>query len=127
MNEIKVPSNRSFGIVFFIVFLLISIYPLMNDEGIRLWSLFIAIIILILGLLNSKLLTVPNKIWLNFGLLLSKYISPIIMFVVFFLVVTPTGIILKIFKKDILNLKFNNRDSYWLPKEKDQSTMKDQF
>ena len=127
MNEIKVPSNRSFGIVFFIVFLLISIYPLMNDEGIRLWSLFIAIIILILGLLNSKLLTVPNKIWLNFGLLLSKYISPIIMFVVFFLLVTPTGIILKIFKKDILNLKFNNRDSYWLPKEKDQSTMKDQF
>ena len=99
----------------------------MNDEGIRLWSLFIAIIILILGLLNSKLLTVPNKIWLNFGLLLSKYISPIIMFVVFFLLVTPTGIILKIFKKDILNLKFNNRDSYWLPKEKDQSTMKDQF
>ena len=127
MNEIKVPSNRSFGIVFFIVFLLISIYPLINDEGIRLWSLFIAIIILILGLLNSKLLTVPNKIWLNFGLLLSKYISPIIMFVVFFLLVTPTGIILKIFKKDILNLKFNNRDSYWLPKEKKQSTMKDQF
>ena len=127
MNEIKIPSNRSFGIVFFIVFLLISIYPLINDEGIRLWSLFIAIIILILGLLNSKLLTVPNKIWLNFGLLLGKYISPIIMFVVFFLVVTPTGIILKIFKKDILNLKFNNRDSYWLPKEKDQSTMKDQF
>ena len=127
MNEIKIPSNRSFGIVFFIVFFLISIYPLINDEGVRLWSLFIAIIILILGLLNSKLLTVPNKIWLNFGLLLSKYISPIIMFVVFFLLVTPTGIILKIFKKDILNLKFNNRDSYWLPKEKDQSTMKDQF
>ena len=127
MNEIKIPSNRSFGIVFFIVFFLISIYPLINDEGVRLWSLFIAIIILILGLLNSKLLTVPNKIWLNFGLLLSKYISPIIMFVVFFLVVTPTGIILKIFKKDILNLKFNNRDSYWLPKEKNQSTMKDQF
>ena len=83
-NDIKIGSNRSFGIVFFIVFLIISIYPLLNNENIRIWSLIISLIFLILGLFNSKLLNPLNKIWFKFGLLLGKIISPIIMGIIFF-------------------------------------------
>ena len=91
MDEIKISSNRSFGIVFFIVFLLISIYPLLNDDHIRIWSLIISIVFLILGLLNSKILFPLNKIWFKFGILLGKIISPLIMGLIFFVVVTPIG------------------------------------
>ena len=83
-EEIKLGSNRSFGIVFFVVFLLISLYPLLNDEYIKIWSLVISLIFLILGLLNSKFLTPLNKIWFKFGLFLGKLISPLIMGIIFF-------------------------------------------
>ncbi len=128
MDEIKIGSNRSFGIVFFIVFLIISIYPLTNDEGIRYWSLFISFIFLILGFFNSKILTPLNKIWFRFGILLGKLISPFIMGVIFFLVVTPIGLIMKIIKKDLLNLKFRkDKETYWIEKTEPKSKMKNQF
>ena len=105
MEDIKISSNRSFGIVFFIVFLIIAIYPLINNADLRIWSLIISIIFLILGLINSKFLTPLNKLWFKFGLLLGRLISPIIMGIIFFFVVTPIGLILRIFGKDVLNLK----------------------
>ena len=121
-------SNKSFGIVFFIVFLLISIYPLIKNGELRLWSLIVALIFLILGLLNSKILTPLNSIWFKFGLLLGKVVSPVIMGIIFFLVVTPTGFLMKLFKKDILNLKFkSNNKSYWIKKNGPKSKMKNQF
>ncbi len=85
MEDIKISSNRSFGIVFFVVFLLIALYPLINSEGIKIWSLLISLIFLILGLLNSKILTPLNKLWSKFGIFLGKIISPIIMGIIFFL------------------------------------------
>tara|TARA_Y100000389_G_scaffold6994_1_gene6697 strand:- start:789 stop:1172 length:384 start_codon:yes stop_codon:yes gene_type:complete len=127
MDDIKIGSNRSFGIVFFIVFLLIAIYPLINNEGLRIWSIIIAIFFLILGLINSKVLTPFNKLWFKFGLLLGKIISPIIMGVVFFLVVTPIAFIMRIIGKDLLNLKFNKNKSYWIEKTGPKSKMKNQF
>ena len=127
MDEIKIGSNRSFGIVFFVVFLLISIYPLINAENIRYWSLIVSLIFLILGFLNSKILTPLNKIWFKFGIFLGKIISPFIMGVIFFFVVTPTGLLMKIFKKDLLKLKFNNDKSYWIKKKEPKSKMKNQF
>jgi len=127
MDEIKIDSNRSFGIVFFIVFLLISVYPLINDENIRYWSLLISLIFLVLGLLNSKILTPLNKIWFKFGILLGKIISPLVMGIIFFFVVTPTGLLMKILKKDLLNLKFNSDKSYWIEKTEPKSKMKNQF
>ena len=127
MDEIKIGSNRSFGIVFFIVFLLISVYPLINDENIRYWSLIISLIFLILGLLNSKILTPLNKIWFKFGILLGKIISPLVMGIIFFFVVTPTGLLMKMLKKDLLNLKFNSDQSYWIEKTEPKSKMKNQF
>ena len=127
MDRIKIGSNRSFGIVFSVVFLLISIYPLINDENIRYWSLLISLIFLILGILNSRILTSLNIIWFKFGLFLGKIFAPLIMGIIFFLIVTPIGLIMKFFKKDLLNLKFNKDKSYWIKKTGSKSKMKNQF
>ncbi len=127
MDEIKISSNRSFGIVFFIVFLLIALYPLLKDNDLRIWSLVISFIFLILGLINSKILTPLNKLWFKFGLLLGKFISPLIMGIIFFIVVTPIGIIMRLLKKDLLNLKYNKKHTYWIDKSGPKSKMKNQF
>ena len=127
MDEIKISSNRSFGVVFFIVFLLIAIYPLLKSNELRIWSLIISFSFLGLGLINSKLLTPLNKLWFKFGLLLGKFISPLIMGIIFFVVVTPIGIIMRLLKKDLLNLKFNEQKSYWIKKTGPKSKMKNQF
>ena len=126
-TEIKIGSNKSFGIVFFVVFLLIAIYPLINNGELRIWSLIIAIIFFVLGLINSKVLSPFNKLWFKFGLLLGKIVSPLIMGIIFFFVVTPTAFIMRIIGKDILNLKFNNKKTYWIEKTGPKSKMKNQF
>ena len=127
MNEINIGSNRSFGLVFFIFFLIISIYPLVNDQSIRYWALIVSIIFLIFGLLNSKILTPFNKLWFRFGIFLGKIISPLIMSIIFFLVVTPIGLLLRLFGKDVLKLKYNNNKSYWIENNGPKSKMKNQF
>ncbi len=120
-------SNRSFGIVFFVVFLLIAIYPILKNEEARLWSLLISSVFLILGLINSQILTPLNKLWFKFGLLLGKIVSPLVMGLIFFLVVTPIGLIMRILRKDVLNLKYNKNQSYWIEKKGPKSEMKNQF
>ena len=127
MSKITVGSNKSFGIVFFIFFILIALYPLLNGQEIRLWALIISAVFLILGLLKSKLLTPLNKLWFRFGMLLGKIISPIIMGFIFFLVVTPIGLIMRLLGKDVLNLKYNKERSYWIEKDGPKSKMKNQF
>ena len=127
MDEIKLGSNRSFGIVFFVVFLLIAIFPLLNHGDIRLWSLLLSFIFLILGLVNSKILTPLNKLWFKFGIFLGKIISPLIMGLIFFVVVTPIGLIMRLLKKDILALKYSEQKSYWIEKTGPKSKMKNQF
>ena len=127
MDDIKIGSNRSFGIVFFVVFLLIALYPLTNSEGIIVWSVIISFIFLVLGLLNSKILTPLNKIWFKFGIILGEIISPLIMGIIFFFVVTPIGLVMRILGKDVLNLKYNKNQSYWIEKNGPKSKMKNQF
>ena len=127
MDEIKISSNRSFGIVFFVVFLLIALYPLLKDNDIRIWALVISFIFLILGLINSKILTPLNRLWFKFGLLLGRFVSPLIMGIIFFIVVTPIGIIMRLLKKDLLNLKYNKKETYWIDKSGPKSKMKNQF
>ena len=128
MNNIKAGSVRSFGIVFFIVFLLVSLYPLLNNHEIRIWSLIVGFIFLFLGMVSSPVLKPLNLIWFKFGLFLGKFISPIVMGIVYFIVVFPTFLLLKIFKKNYLNLKYDrNRSSYWINVKDKNSTMKDQF
>ena len=127
MDDIKISSNRSFGIVFFVVFSLIALYPLTYSGEIRIWSAIISIIFLVLGLLNSKILAPFNKLWFKFGILLGKIISPIVMGIIFFFVVTPIGFIMRILGKDVLNLKYNKNKSYWIEKNGPKSKMKNQF
>ena len=128
LNDIKVGSNRSFGIVFFVVFFLVALYPLIIYGGeIRIWSAIISLTFLVLGLLNSKILTPLNKLWFKFGIFLGKIVSPIVMGVIFFLVVTPIAILMRMLNKDVLNLKYNNKSTYWIEKSGPKSKMKNQF
>ena len=127
MDEIKISSNRSFGIVFFIVFLLIALYPLLKGNDLRIWSLVVSFVFLVLGLINSKILTPLNRLWFKFGLLLGRFISPLIMGIIFFVVVTPIGIMMRLLKKDLLNLKYNKKETYWIDKSGPKSKMKNQF
>jgi len=126
-GNLKISSNRSFGLVFFVVFFLIAIWPILNGDDIRLWSLIISTAFLVLGLLNSKILTPFNKAWFKFGIFLGNFISPIIMGTIYFFVVTPTGLIMRLFKKDLINLKKNNNKTYWIEKKQTKSYMKNQF
>jgi len=127
MGDIKIGSNKSFGFVFFVVFLLIATYPIINDGELRLWSVVISIIFLLLGSINSKILTPLNILWLKFGIFLGKIISPLVMGIIFFLVVTPMGLLMRLLKNDLLNLKFNNNSTYWIEKNEPKSKMKNQF
>ena len=126
-NNLKIGTNKSFGIVFFIFFLTVSVFPLFKDGNIRIWSLMIAIIFLVLGMLNSRILTPLNKIWFKFGILLGSFVSPIVMGVVFFVIVTPTSLFMRILGKNLLNLKKDNKKTYWIEKSKIKSKMKNQF
>ena len=127
MSDQKINSNRSFGIVFFLVFILIAFYPIINQGEVRVWSIFISLLFLILGIMNSSILTPLNKLWFKLGIFLGKIISPLIMGIIFFIVVTPIGFFMRLLGKDLLNLKFNNNKSYWIQKTGPKSKMKDQF
>tara|TARA_Y100000591_G_scaffold310829_1_gene313540 strand:+ start:320 stop:703 length:384 start_codon:yes stop_codon:yes gene_type:complete len=127
MKNIKIGSNKSFGVVFSIVFLIVALYPVLNNNSIRTWSIILSLIFLILGLLNSPILSPLNKIWFYFGIFLGKIVSPLIMAIIFFIVVTPIGFIMRLLKKDILNLSFNNNKTYWIKKDGPKSKMKNQF
>ena len=120
-------SNRSFGLVFFAFFLIIGLWPIFEYEQVRIWSIIAALIFLILGILDSKYLTPLNRFWMKFGLFLGKIISPIVMGIVFFLVVTPIGILMKIFGKDLLNTKYKKNESYWVYRKDKFGSMKRQF
>ena len=123
----KKSSNRSFGLLFFVVFFLIGIWPLFKENDYRSWSLIISIIFLILGLLNSKLLKPLNNLWIKFGEILGKIIAPIVMMIVFFIVLTPLSFIVRLFGKDLLKLKFIKKNSYWINRKKNIGSMKKQF
>ncbi len=127
MKKIKTGSNKNFGIVFFIFFLILSIYPILYDGSIIIWLFIISLIFLILGMFNSKYLTPLNILWFKFGILLGKLISPVIMILIFFGIVTPIAIIMRLLKKDLLNLKFTNDETYWINKSGPKSKMKNQF
>ena len=121
-------SNRNFGLTFFFLFLIVGVWPLINSGQIRIWSLFLALIFLFLGIINSKLLNPLNKIWYRFGIFLGSIVSPIVMMIIYFFVVTPIGFLIKLLGKDILNKKYNKKKkSYWINRETPIGTMKRQF
>ena len=124
----KITTNRNFGLVFFVVFLIVGLWPLINSGPIRIWSVIISLIFLVLGLMNSKMLTPLNKLWFKFGLILGALIAPIVMGLIFFLVVTPIGLVLKLFGKDLLNKKYKSKkNTYWIKRDNPIGSMKRQF
>ncbi len=123
----KVGSNRNFGIVFFVVFLLISIWPIIDGHSLRIWSLIISFTFLFLGLLNSKILSPLNLLWIKFGEILGKIIAPLVMGIIYFIVITPIGLFMRFIGKDILGKKFLKTQSYWIKREKNIGSMKRQF
>ena len=121
-------SNRSFGLLFFIVFLTIGLWPLKNGDNLNLYFSIASLIFLILGLLNSKLLSPLNKIWIKFGEILGIIIAPIIMALVYFAILTPVSLVVRVFGKDILGLKFiNKQQTYWINRKKNMGSMRKQF
>jgi hypothetical protein len=121
-------KNKSFGVLFFIVFLLIGLWPLTDEESPRIVFLIFAGVFLILGLINSKILTPFNKLWIKFGELLGRVIAPIVMTIIYFIVLTPLSFLIRIFGKDLLKLKYSNKvNSYWIKREKDLGSMDRQF
>lgn len=123
----KINSDKSFGIVFFVVFLIIALWPLLNENGIRIWSICVSLIFLFLTIIKSKILTPLNKIWNKFGLLLGSIVAPFVMGVIFFLVVTPTAYIMRLGKRDLLNKSYSKNPSYWIKRKKNVTSMKRQF
>ena len=123
----KISSNRSFGILFCIVFALISVWPIIDGGSLRVWSISISVIFLILGLLNSQLLKPLNFIWIKFGELLGKIFAPIVMAIIYFVIITPIGLVMRLVGKDLLNTKFLKNNSYWIKREKKVGSMKKQF
>ena len=127
-SNIKISSNRNFGLVFFFIFLVVSLWPLTHNESPRIWSAIISLAFLILVLTRSKLLTPLNRLWAKFGIILGSIIAPIVMGVVFFLVITPIGLVMKIIGKDLLSIKYDKKkETYWIKRDKPTSTMKQQF
>ena len=126
--KIKVSSNRNFGLVFFVVFLIISLWPLLDGGQFKIWSLFFSLFFLVLGLMNSKLLTPLNLLWTKFGILLGNVFAPIVMSFIFFLVVTPIGLLMRMMGKDLLRTKYNKSGkSYWIKRDKRITKMNQQF
>ena len=125
----KINSTRSFGILFCIVFAIIAFWPLINGNPLRLWSISFSIIFLVLGLLNSKLLNPLNMVWIKIGEILGRIIAPVIMAIVYFLVLTPISLLVRLFGKDLIGMKLSNdlKKSYWIKRKKHLGPMDKQF
>ena len=124
--NIKNKDNITFGVLFFILFLIIGIYPLKSGGVIRIWSVILSSLFLIITIIRPNLFTFLNRLWIQFGILLGKIISPVVMGLVFFFVVTPIGILVRILKKDVMGLK-RGTSSYWINREDKVQSMKKQF
>lgn len=127
MSSKNLTSNRNFGIFFSFIFIIISFWPLKDGDSIRIWSLCISLIFLILGLLNSKILSPLNKAWFKLGIYIGNIISPMIMAIIFFFLITPIGLLMRILNKDLINLKKKNKESYWIKKKNSTINMDKQF
>jgi Mg2+/Co2+ transporter CorB len=127
-TSVNKSSPKSFGIVFSIVFLVVALYPLVNSEGVRFWAVIVSAVFLLLAFVTPKVLTLPNKLWFKFGMLLGSIIAPIVMALVYFVTVLPTGLIMRLLGKDLLKQKLDkNAKSYWIERSEPMGSMKNQF
>ena len=121
-------SNKSFGLLFFVVFLGLGLWPIKNGENLNQYLIIISLIFLVLGLTNSKLLSPLNNTWVKFGEILGIIVAPLVMALVYFIILTPISLIVRMFGKDLLGLKFlKKQDTYWIKRKKNLNSMKKQF
>ncbi len=124
-------SDRAFGVVFAVVFLLLALYPLLDGGTVRLWALGLAAAFLALALVRPALLAPLNALWTRLGLVLHKIVNPLVLGLMFFAVLTPTALLLRLFGKDLVGRSFDRqRASYWVerqPPGPPPETMKNQF
>ena len=125
--KLKKSSNKSFGILFFLVFFLIGLWPLLNGENIRVWAIILSLIFLLLGLFDSKILSPLNNSWIRLGEVLGRIIAPLVMALIYFVILTPLSFIIRLSGKDLLKLKFSKDNSYWIARDKSAGSMKKQF
>ena len=123
----KKSSSKSFGYLFFGLFLILSLWPVLNDNSINFLFLSISTVFFILTILKAKILDFLNNYWIKLGELLGRVVAPIIMFLVFFVIVTPLSLLTKLLKKDLLNISFNDSKTYWTNKVKKIDSMDKQF
>ena len=134
-DDLKLGSERSFGIVFATVFTIIAILPIFtldsNEVTVRIWALIVAVLLAIITFVRPQLLSPFNKIWFRFGLLLHKIINPLVMGLMFFVVISPIGMLMRALGKTTKKKRFDqNIDSYWITREPpgpEPETMKRQF
>ena len=124
--NIKSKQNITFGVLFFSLFLIIGLYPLKSDGIIRIWSVFVSLVFLFITIIKPNLFTFVNKLWIKFGYLLGKFTSPIILAVIFFVIIFPIGILMRLIKENIMNSKFH-KNSYWINRKDKVESMKKQF
>ncbi|XOV81722.1 MAG: SxtJ family membrane protein [bacterium] len=116
--EVEIGSTRSFGIVFSIVFLIIGLWPLINGNDLRIWSLGIAGTFLAVAFFAPQILAPLNRLWFKFGMLLARIINPIVMFIIYVITILPIGILLRLSGKDLLRQKMDDTTtSYWISRE----------
>jgi len=127
-SDTEESTEKSFGIVFFIVFLIFALYPLSASGVVHIWALAVSFIFLLCAFLRPKVLILPNKLWFKLGVLLGSIIAPIFMLLVYFITVMPIGIIMRLLGKDLLHPKLDkNSKSYWIDRQGPVGTMKNQF
>jgi predicted membrane metal-binding protein len=111
-------SERGFAIVFTVVFVLVGLWPLLSGGPVRAWALLIAAAFLLAGFAAPGILAPLNRLWFRFGMALGRIVSPVVMGILFFGTVMPTGLLMRLFRKDVLRLRFDPAaESYWIPRD----------
>lgn len=125
---VKTGSERSFGVVFAIVFALVGVYPLLDGGSPRLWAIVVAVALLALAFLAPKTLSLPNRLWFRLGMALGAIVAPIVMILVYVIAVVPVGLVMRLVGKDPLRQKMDKKaKSYWIAREEPVGTMRNQF
>ena len=126
--QVERGSEKSFGLIFAVVFFIVGLYPLVNNKDILLWPLITALIFLLLSYVAPKILSVPNKLWFKLGLALGAVVAPVVMALVYFTTVVPIGLIMRLMGYDMLRQKLDkNAKSYWIVRDLTMGSMREQF
>ena len=117
-GPVKGSSDRAFGGVFVVVFLIIGLWPLVRSNELRWWALVTSAVVLLVTVVAPSWLKTPNRLWTKLGLLLHRIVSPIVLGVLFYVVVTPIGLLMRAVGKDSMRMRPGaSPESYWIKRD----------